>query len=340
VAPSVVEAPVCDLGPIQQMVPSGGTYTQTQTGGRFGKEIQTSVRIESDGQLIAQGPCPLVVPVTGVDTSGVILSPISVFTLDSSGDGLCQPGESYCNYLIKVADLGDTPCMNPLATLTSPPDQFNPNQLIFLNATSTYPDLPAYPGDGVPLDAKTNATAFSITSTSDQPEEVGRPFMMNVSCTNVSGSLPMALTLGIGSACDPNTDLDGETYDYVDGFQAPVKAKLVVEGGPVNYSTGRYNDGSTIPLKVSLGCGGQVLNDAQINPNPEIVAVVHSTLGPQPLTGINGDNNANPDDPLFSCSSTGCDYQFRTAELPLGTYVITVKMPDGRRFQAGFTISP
>ncbi len=205
---TVVEAPVCDLQPIQEMVPPGGTYTQTQTGGRFGREIQTSVRIESGGQLIAQGPCPLIVPVTGVDTSGVILSPISVVTTDTSGDGLCQPGEARCDYLIKVADLGDTPCMNPLATLSSPPDQFNPNQLIFLNATSTYPTLPAYPGDGVPLDAKTNATAFGITSTSDQPSDVGRPFLMDVSCTNVPGSVQMPLTLGIGTVCDPATDLD------------------------------------------------------------------------------------------------------------------------------------
>jgi len=337
---SVVEAPLCDLPPIEQLIPAGGTYTQTQTGSRFGKEIQTTVSITMDGDMVAEGPCPLIVPVTGVDTSGVILSPISVYSRDASGDGLCQPGEAFCNYLVNVADLGDTPCLGPLATLTSPPDQYNPNQIVFLNATSTYPDLPAYPGDGVPLDPKANTTAFSITTTSDQPPDVGRPFIMNVSCTNVPGIVSMPFTLGIGSTCNPATDIDGQTYDRVNGFQAPVKATLVVEGNPVNYSTGNYNDGSTIPFKVSLSCGTQVLTDAQINPNPEIVALVHETLGPQSLLGINGDNNANPDNPLFSCTSTGCDYQFRTANLPLGRYIISVRMPDSRIFQAGFTISP
>ena len=33
---SVVEAPVCDLAPIEQVIPAGGTYTQAQAGARFG----------------------------------------------------------------------------------------------------------------------------------------------------------------------------------------------------------------------------------------------------------------------------------------------------------------
>jgi hypothetical protein len=148
----------------------------------------------------------------------------------------------------------------------------------------------------------------------------------------------MPITLGIGSVCDP-LHPTGESYDRLEGFVAPVKATLV-QSGAINYSTGNYNHGSTIPFKLVLGCGGRVLRDAEITPNPVIVSLVHSTLGPQPLTGINGQNNANPDDPGFSCTDTGCDYQFRTEVLPVGTYVIGIKMPDSRVFKAGFTISP
>lgn len=336
---SVMEAPVCDLAPIEQSLPSGGTYTQTQVGGRFGKEIQTSVSIKVNGTTIAQGPCPLIVPVTDVDTSGVILSPASVAVQDTSGDGLCQPGEARCEYLITVASLGDSACLGPQATLTSPPNDFDSNPITFLNDTSAYPDLPAYPGDGVPLDQKTNTTPFAITTLPTQLPDVGRPFVMNVLCTNLPQPVVMPITLGIGSSCDPGTR-DSRSYDSLTGFQAPVKARLVAPGAPIDFSTGNFNHGSTIPLKLSLGCGAVTLSGDQINPKPQIVSLEHTTLGSQSLLGINGDNNANPDNPAFSCSSSTCDFQFRTEHLPVGTYIIGVQLPDTRVFRAGFTISP
>ena len=333
------EAPVCDLAPIEQVIQAGQVYSQVQSGGRFGKEIQTSVSITVDGRTVAQGPCPLVVPVVGVDTSGIILSPLSVVTLDTSGDGLCQPGEARCDFFITLADLGDSACVNPVATLSSPPDQFNPNDITIINGSSAYPSLTAYPGDGLPLGRQTNTTAFSITTPSNQASDIGRPFVMSVSCANQPAPVVVPITLGIGGACNPAA-LDGRSYDSLNGFQGPVNAALVPEGSPVNYSTRTFNRGSTIPFKVTLSCGGLVLTDATLEPNPQVVALVHETLGPQSLIGINGDNNANPDDPRFSCGSTACDYQFRTANLPLGRYIISVQMPDTRVFQAGFTINP
>ena len=56
--------------------------------------------------------------------------------------------------------------------------------------------------------------------------------------------------------------------------------------------------------------------------------------------GINDDSNANPDDPEFSCSSSNCDYQFRTDDLPAGPIIISVEMPDGRVYEAGLTLRP
>jgi hypothetical protein len=336
---SVVEAPVCALVPITQVIPSGGTYTQTQAQGRLGKEVQASVSIAVNGNTVAHGPCPLIVPVTDVDTSGIILAPSSVAIQDTSGDGLCQPGEARCDFFITVSDVGDTPCVNPVATLASPPDDLDPTPIVFLNDTSTYPSLPAYPGDGVPLDKKTNTTAFAITTQVDQASDVGRPFTMNVICANQPAPVVMPITLGIGSACDPTTR-DAKTYDQLLGFQAPVKARLVPSGTPINFSSGNFNHGSTIPLKLSLGCGSLILSGNQINPRPQIVSLVHTVLGPQSLLGINGDNNANPDSPIFSCSLSSCDFQFRTDQLPVGTYIIGIQMPDTRVFRAGFTISP
>jgi hypothetical protein len=53
------------------------------------------VTIESDGQVIAQGPCPVIVPLTEANTTGAILSPIRVAIVDTGGDGLCQPEEGH-----------------------------------------------------------------------------------------------------------------------------------------------------------------------------------------------------------------------------------------------------
>lgn len=339
-AASVMEAPVCDLQAIEQVIPSGGTFTQTQTGGRVNKEIQTTISLAANGQTVAQGPCALIVPDTNVDTTVVLPSTLLVATVDSSGDGLCQPTEAQCDYLITVANLGDTPCLNPLATLSSAPDQFNPNQIIFLNSTSPYPTLPVYPGNGIPLAKKTNSVAFSLTTQSDQAPDVGRVFQLSFDCTNQPGPVLMPLVLGIGSVCNPLTDIDGETYDRLNGFQSPVSTRLVPKGSPVNFSSAKFRLGSTIPLKFTLGCGILNLTGAQINPKPQIVAIDHETLGPQSLVGINGDNSANPNDPRFTCGTSRCEYQFRTNPLPIGNLVISVRMPDSRIFQAGFKISP
>jgi len=337
-ASTVEEAPVCDLAPIAEVVPDGGRFTQSQTGGRFGKEIQTTVSIVKDGRTVAEGPCPLIVPVIGADTSGVILSPVAVATRDTTGDSLCQPGEPQCDYYVAVSDVGDSPCVNPVATLSSPPDEFNPNPVAFINAVSPYPNFPAYPGDEQPIEEKTNSVAFSISAPPDQAPDVGRVFVMTFTCANRPDPVVMPLTLGIGSACDPN-HITGDVYDGVRGFLSPVNAALT-QGGPVNYAAGSFNLGKTIPLKLELRCGGMNLSDAEIDPSPEVVSLTHETLGPWPLIGINGDNNANPDDPMFHCGNSGCEYQFRTNPLAPGRYVIGVKMPDSRVFQAGFTINP
>ncbi len=336
---TVDEAPLCDVSPIVAMIPDGETFTQSLGTARFSREVQTSLVIEMANGHTATGPCPLLVPVPNANTEGVILSPVAVATSDFSGDFFCQNDEPWCDYLITAVNVGDSPCINPVATLSSPPNQFDTNEITFNNAISPYLNWPGYPGDGVPLEESTNTVAFSITPT-DQAPEHARAFLLTVVCMNLPDPVEMPIALGFGKACDPATDLDGTTYDHIDGLSSPVNAPLVPQGSPVNFSDGNFNHGSTIPLKMELACGAMVLGDEQVDPNPEIVALVHESLGPQSLLGINGQNNANPDDPRLSCSSSGCDYQFRTEGLPVGTYVISIQMPDLRVFDAGFTIDP
>jgi len=342
---SVEEAPVCDIAAFEAVVPNGESFILSQEAARYGKEVYTTVTIEAEGSLIAQGPCPIIVPVTDADTTGAILSPVKVATVDSTGDGICQPSEGFCNYFISLDNVGDTACLNPVATLSSLPDEANPNEVIFLNNTSAYPTWPGFPGGGLPPETKTNLTAFSIATPEEQLSNVGRRFDLSVNCANLEQDIVAPVVLGIGGVCNPATDLDGKSYDVVNGFQSPVSAQLVLEGAPVNTSTKKYNQGSTVPLRVALSCGTLVLGDEHIDPKPEIVAIIHETLGPQPLENINGHDQANPNDPLFRCDAGGvptaaCQYQLRTEQLPIGTYVLGIRMPDARVFQAGFIIKP
>jgi hypothetical protein len=336
---TVEEAPVCDLSPIQQMIPDGEEFIQSQGTGRFGREVQATVAITLANGQTATGPCPVVVPVQNASTDGVILSPVAVTTNDFSGDFFCQDTEPWCDFLIKAVNVGDSPCINPVATLSSPPTEFDTNTILFNNAISTYSSWPAYPGDGLPLEESANTVAFSITPTGQAPEH-GRLFLLTVDCMNLQDPVEMPIVLGFGSACDPDTDLDGQTYDQVNGLLPPVDAALVQQGNPPNCSTGNFNQGSTIPFKVGFACGTMVLGDAQIDPHPQLFALVHETLGPQSLLGANGDNNANPDDPGFSCNDSFCDYQFRTDLYPIGNYVVSIQMPNSIVLDACFTIGP
>jgi hypothetical protein len=261
-----------------------------------------------------------------------------------------------CNYYISLDNVGDTECANPVATLSSLPDEFNTTEVVFLNDTSAYPSWPGWPpGGGVPLESLTNLTAFSIETPAEQGVNVGRRFELRVNCANLEEDVVTPVVIGIGNVCDPETDLDGQSYDDVDGFRWPVSAQLVLEGGPVDFSPWRFKKGLPIPLLIQLRCGDLVLGDQHIEPNPEIIAVVHETLGPQPLDNITwhfGDppEVVNPEHPRFECAVapedddgwpfpiTQCRYWLRTTKLPVGKYVISVRMPDARVFQAGITI--
>jgi len=327
---------------IVQTLENGESFTQCQSGVIVGKEIFTTTSIMDGDRTIAQGPCALIVPAPEAEIPEFLPAGVSVVIQDESGDGLPQPGEM-CFAYITVQNLGTAPFPNPVATLSSPPDEFNPLELSISSAVSSYPDFPAFELTGdcdtpQPLELRTNLLKFGFVVPEDHEPDVGRVF--NLHFQNSNNVVDMPIVIGIGSACDPASELDGETYDGVEGFLSPVGAALVPEGSPVQFSSGSFNQTKTIPLKLRLRCGSEILDSDDIDPAPRIVALAHETLGPQPLESINGDNGANPGDPFFNCGGNRCEYELRTRELPVGAYVISVLMPDSRVFQAGFTLRP
>jgi len=74
-----------------------------------------------------------------------------------------------------------------------------------------------------------------------------------------------------------------------------------------------------------------------LDPQPELVELVHDTLGPQPLVGINAGGDG-PDDPFFTCGDVRCDFALQPRDLEPGAYVIRVRMPDGRVYGAGLRV--
>jgi hypothetical protein len=328
---------------IMQEIPDGESFTLCQGGAIAGREVFTTATVMSGGETVGRGPCALIVPDPAAEMLPFLPSPVSLVLNDESGDGLLQPGET-AQAVFEVLNLGTAELLNPVAVLSSAPDATNPLPISVLQDTSVYPNFPALE---TPADCQTtpqfeprkNTTSFTLSVPAEQEPDVGRLF--NLSFTGDAGggvvSVEMPIVIGIGRTCEPATDLDGETYDGLEGLLNPVSVDLVPATYPVNVAPDTFNSGSNIPLKLRLKCGSQVLQPENLDLTPQIVGIVHETLGDLPLDAINADNNANPSDPFFSCGTNRCEFGLRTSGLPVGTVVIKIRMPDSRVFHAALT---
>ena len=340
---AVEEAPVCSFQPLQQTLAPGESFTRCTAGSIVGREVFTNAVVEIDGKVVAEGPCALIAPDETAEVPPASVT--AAYVIDSSGDGLCQPGET-CSLHLAVQNLLESTFASPVGRLSSAPDEFNPLGVVFLHDLASWPDLPGFAGSGscetAPvLDPQTNTAAFQFTLPAGQAPDVGRVFSLELRDQGGEGAaIDLPFVLGVGAACNPQSVLDGETYDGLVGLLDPVNSPLVPKGTPVSFSTASLSRNNTLPLKLRLACGGRTLGGNEIDPTPEIVELDHETLGPQPLVNINSGDNANPSNPAFNCGSSRCEFQLRTKDLPLGVYVISIKMPDSRVFQAGFTVSP
>ncbi|MEE8411296.1 MAG: hypothetical protein V3S47_02255 [Acidobacteriota bacterium] len=341
---NVVEAEVCGIPPIMEVIPDGESFTLCQTGAVVGREIFTTVTVMMGGEIIGKGPCALIVPAPQHTIGEFEPSPVSVILIDESGDSLLQPGET-AEAKIEVLNLGTADILNPVAVFSCDPDQFNPLSMVYLNDTSVYPDFPALGSQAdctttPALEPQTNIVNFMFTVPADQEPDVARVCNLNIQ-GDAGGliSVNMPFVLGIGAACDPATDLDGTTYDGLEGLLSPVNAALVPTSYPVNFAPATVNHGSNVPMKLRLKCASQTLRPDDIKTPPEIVSIRHETAGELPLENIK-DSNSNPDDPLFDCGNNRCEFGLRTLGFPVGSIIIGIRMPDSRVYHVGLTTVP
>ncbi len=121
-----------------------------------------------------------------------------------------------------------------------------------------------------------------------------------------------------------------------EGLQSPLAA-LVPEGSPVPLPDNPFKKGNTLFLKLKLYCGAIAVTDKDVSP-PQIIELVRNgnainlaIIDPRAGTG---NNNALP----FRFLNKEWGYELSTKGLSRGNYVITIKMPDGRHFSAGFVL--
>ncbi len=123
---------------------------------------------------------------------------------------------------------------------------------------------------------------------------------------------------------------------FVSGLQPPMVG-LSLEAEPPLLPTKAFKQGSTIPLKLQLFCSGMACTNANVTP-PRIVGLF-ATGGPIDLTVVDIDAGAANDNGVyFRFSDPNWVYNLSTQGLSAGTYTITIQLPDGRRFNAGFVL--
>ena len=105
-----------------------------------GREVFTTATVQMNGNTVAVGPCALIAPVTLAEIPPAAVA--GAYVTDTSGDGLCQPGET-CSLFVDVQNLLPSIYASPVAHLSSAPDAFNPLEITFLHDVASYPDLPA-----------------------------------------------------------------------------------------------------------------------------------------------------------------------------------------------------
>lgn len=216
-----------------------------------------------------------------------------------------------------------------------------PNQAPVANAGADQCVFCASPGaTQVMLDGSGSSDPDSdtLTYTWTLPDLIGGGSVTGV---NPTVTLPLGVHTIKLVVNDGTMDSAPDTVDItvkvsVAGLQSPLAA-LVPEGQFIPLPLRAFKQGSTLPLKLRMFCGTTALTDADVAP-PEIVALIRAGEEVD-LSTIDPDaGEANDSGLLFRYSDPNWVYNLSTAGLSTGTYVITIRTPDGLKYNAGFVL--
>jgi serine protease len=168
------------------------------------------------------------------------------------------------------------------------------------------------------------------------PEGSGTVTGVSPSVTLPLGKHTITLTVDDGNGGTASDTVTVFVGVGIEGLFPPM-ASLVPEGELVPVPDRAFKQGSTLPLKLRMYCGGTLLTDADVAP-PRIVALAKSG-DPIDLATVDVDaGGANDNGTLLRFSDGNWIYSLSTKALASGTYVITIELPDSRRFNAGFVL--
>jgi len=323
-----------------------------------GANIPAGTAMCSSGDFGSQGSVNVFVPDDQVDVGNVFLAPLKVEIRDTSGDGLVEPGESF-DLFVSLTNAGSKTLTGAIAALSAPEVDLDenlddvvptsdPDPVVITRSSSRYPDLEgAAIGGGQqdcstaiplqPVRSFTNSTSFSVMVPADHPSDTAHPFHLNLTgqVAGVATSLGTNFVLGIGSVCGEAETASGE-FDHLEGLLPPL-ARLVLEGNTIPMPERPFKRGSTLPLRLRLACGAIPLTGRNAAA-PRIVALAREGT-PIDLGALDPDaGSSNKNGLLFRFDSDRGQwiYNLKTGDLSPGRHVITIQMPNGRNYVAGF----
>jgi len=116
-----------------------------------------------------------------------------------------------------------------------------------------------------------------------------------------------------------------------------VLADLVPEGDAIPVPGKAMMLGADLPVELRLFCGSRALGVGEVTP-PRIVSLAGAD-GPVPLNLFcKAREKAEAPYLQFQYSQGICVYNLKSATLKRGNYLVTIEMPDGRRFSAAFVL--
>ena len=177
--------------------------------------------------------------------------------------------------------------------------------------------------------------ALTYTWTGPFPEGGGTASGVSPTVTLPLGTSRVTLVVSDGQLSATDTVIIYVNVGVV-GFLPPLAA-LVGPSEMIPLPAKAFKQGSTLPLKLQLFCGGTMLTAADVAA-PRIVALQRNGDAVNLETVDVNAGESNDNGILFRFSDPNWVYNLSTPGLTTGTYVIAIELPDGRKVFGGFVL--